>query len=125
MKGQWTQHSRYLQLAPSPGMDRDLSVTLKPFTVLLLQEPVDEDTSRITCAAPPSRDSVEQGVHLSPKEDTAKLVASLAILTKNSSFITKVRTCLFEADDDNTIKPTLSNKHPMINLTQTGSIASN
>ena len=52
---------------PSPGMDCDPSVTLESSTVLLSQEPVDEDTSRVTYAAP--RDSVEQGVHLSQEED--------------------------------------------------------
>ena len=47
---------------PSPGMDSNLSATIESSTVLLLQEIVDEDTSRVTYAAP--RDSIEQGVHI-------------------------------------------------------------
>ena len=50
---------------PSPGMDCDPSATIKSCTVLLSQEIVDEDTSRVTYAAP--RDSVAQGVHISPE----------------------------------------------------------
>ena len=49
---------------PSPGMDSDPSATLESSTVLLSRELVGEDISRVTYAAP--RDSVEQGVHLSP-----------------------------------------------------------
>ena len=60
------------QVTPSPGMDHDPSATLESSTVLLSQEPVDEDTSRITYTAP--RDSIEQGVHISPEEDTTKPV---------------------------------------------------
>ena len=52
------------QVPPSAGMDRDPSATLESSIVLLSQ--VDKDTSRVTYAAP--RDSVEQGVHLSPEE---------------------------------------------------------
>ena len=58
-------------------MDRDPSVALESSTVLLSQELVDEHTSRVTGAAP--RDSVEQGVHLSPEQDTAKHVVLVAI----------------------------------------------
>ena len=60
---------------------------------------MNEDTSRVTCAAP--LDSVEQGMHLSPEEDTAKLVVSVAIFPKNTNFkfITRIRTGLVEADD--------------------------
>ena len=47
---------------PSPGMAHDPSANIESFTVLLSRELVDEDISRITCAAP--RDRVEQGVHL-------------------------------------------------------------
>ena len=36
---------------PSPGMDSDPSATIKSSTVLLSQEIVDEDTSRVTYAA--------------------------------------------------------------------------
>ena len=79
-------------------MDYDPSVTLESSTVLLSQEPADEDTSRVTCAAP--RDSVEQGVHLSPEEDTAKPVVSVAIFPKNTNFITKIRNGLLETDDN-------------------------
>ena len=56
---------------PIPGMDCDPSATLESSTVLLSQEIVVEDTSRVTCAVP--RVSVEQGVHISPEEDTASL----------------------------------------------------
>ena len=64
---------------------------------------MDEDTSRVTCAGP--RDSVEQGVHLSPEEDTAKPVVSarVAIFPKNTNFITKMCAGLLETDDDNVI----------------------
>ena len=44
---------------PSPGMDSDPSATLKSSTVLLSQEHVDEDISRVKYPAP--RDSVEWG----------------------------------------------------------------
>ena len=37
---------------PSPGMDRNPSTTLESFVVPLLQEIVDEDTSRVLYAAP-------------------------------------------------------------------------
>ena len=42
---------------PSPGMDSDPSATIESSTVLLSQVIVDEDTSRVTYAAP--RDSVD------------------------------------------------------------------
>ena len=51
---------------PSPGMDRDPSATIQSSTVLLSQEIVDEDTSRVTCTA--ARDCVEQGAHIPPEE---------------------------------------------------------
>ena len=54
---------------PSPGMDRDPSVTIESSTVLLSQEILDEDTSSVIYAAP--RDSVEQGAHIASEEDTA------------------------------------------------------
>ena len=60
---------------PSPGMDHDPSAALESstaVTALLSQELMDEDTSRVTCAAP--QDCVEQGLHLLPEEDTAKPV---------------------------------------------------
>ena len=62
---------------PSPGMDRDPSATIESSTVLLSQEIVDEDTSRVIYAAP--RDSVEQGAHIASEVDTAKPVVSVAI----------------------------------------------
>ena len=91
------------QVPPSPGMDHDPSATLESSMVLLSvsQEPVDEDTSRISCAAP--RDSVEQGVHLSPGEDTARPVVSVAIFLKNTNFIATILAGLLETDDDNTV----------------------
>ena len=70
---------------PSPGMDRDPFSTLDSSVVLLLQEPVEADTSRVTFAAP--QDSVDQGVHVSPEEDTAKPVESVAIFPKSTNFI--------------------------------------
>ena len=67
---------------PSPGMDRDPSATLESSTVLLSQEQpqelVDKDTSRVTCAAP--RDSVKQGVHLSPEEVLRRIQLSVSYL---------------------------------------------
>ena len=60
------------QVPPSPGMDRDPSATIESSTVLLSQDIVDEDTSRVTYAA--SRDSVEQGAHIASEEDTIKPV---------------------------------------------------
>ena len=89
------------QVPPSPGMDHDPSVALESSMVQLVQEPVHEDTSRITYAAP--RDSVKQGVHLSPEEDTANLVVSVAIFPKDTNFITKLRSGLLETDDNNAI----------------------
>ena len=71
--------SRYLSL--SPGMDRDPSATIESSTALLSQEVVDEDTSRVTYAAP--QVSVEQGVHISPEENAAKPVVSAAICPKD------------------------------------------
>ena len=67
---------------------RNPSATLESSTVLLSQENVDEDTSRVTYAAP--RDSVEQGVHLSPEEDTAKPVVPVAIFPKDTNIITQI-----------------------------------
>ena len=88
-------------VSPNPWMDRDPSGTLESSTVLLSQEPVDADTSRVTYAAP--RDSVEQGVHLSLEEDTAKLFVSVAIFPMNTNLLTKISTFLLETDDNNTI----------------------
>ena len=84
---------------PNHGKERDPSATLESSTVLLSQEIADEDTSRVAYAAP--RDSVE-GVHLSPEEDTAKPVVSVAIFPEHANFITKqnfitkIRTGLLE-----------------------------
>ena len=47
---EWTTDAAQPVL-PSPGMDRDPSATLESYTVLLSQETVDEDTSRVTYAA--------------------------------------------------------------------------
>ena len=41
--------------------------------------------------------------HLSPEEDTAKLVVSVAIFPKDTNFITKIRTSLLETGDNNTV----------------------
>ena len=89
-------------------MDHDPSATLKSSTVLLWQELVDKDTSRVSGAA--IRDSVEQGVHLSPEEDTAKPAVSVAIFPKNTNFkfITQICTGLIEANDDNAINLVLN-----------------
>ena len=87
------------RVPPSPGMDRDLSKTIESSIVLLSQEPVDKDTLRVTYAAP--RDSVEQGVHLSPEEDTAKPVVSVAIFPKDTNFITKICAGHLEVDRSN------------------------
>ena len=65
------------------------------------QEKVDEDTSRVTYAAP--RVSVEQGAHISPEEDTAMPVVSVAIFPKDTNLITEIPTGLLETDDNNTI----------------------
>ena len=70
-------------LPPSPGMDRDPSATLESSVVLLRQEPMDADASRVIYDA--LRDSIEQGVHISPEEDTAKPVVSVAIFPKNTT----------------------------------------
>ena len=78
------------QAPPSPGMDRDPSATLESSTVLLSQELVDDDTSRVTYASP--RGSVQQGVHPSPEYRTAKPVVLVAIFPKDTNFITKIRT---------------------------------
>ena len=40
------------QLPPSPGMEHYPSATLETSTILLSKETVDEDTSRVTYAAP-------------------------------------------------------------------------
>ena len=86
---------------PSPGMDSDPSATIKSSTVLLSQEIVVEDTSRVTYAAP--RDSVEQCAHIASEEDTAMPVVSVAIFPAHTNFTTKIRTGLIETDDDNRI----------------------
>ena len=75
-------------------MDRNPSTTL------------DTDTLSVKYATP--RDAVEQGVHLSPEEDTAKPVVLLAIFPKDTIFIAKVRTSLLETDDDNAINLNLN-----------------
>ena len=69
---------------------------------------MDEDTSRIIYATP--RDSVEQGVHLSPdpEKDTAKPVVLVAISLKNTNFITKIRTGLLKTGDDTMTTPSTS-----------------
>ena len=59
------------QVPPSPGMDSDPSATIESSMVLLSQEIVDEDTSRVNYAAP--RDSVEQGAHIASEDDTLSL----------------------------------------------------
>ena len=69
--------------------------------MLLLQELVDEDVLRVTYADP--RDSVEQGVHSSPEEDTAKPVVLVAIFPKETNFITKICTDPVKANGNNTI----------------------
>ena len=71
---------------PSPGMDRDPSATIESSIVLLSQEPVDDDTSSVTYAAP--RDSVEQGAHIASEEDTAMPVVSVAIFLAHTNFTT-------------------------------------
>ena len=87
-------------------MDRDPSTTLESSAVLLSQELVDEDTSRVTYAAP--RDYVEQGVHLSPEEDTPNPVVSVAIFPKDTNFITKICSDHLEADGNNAINLVLN-----------------
>ena len=82
-------------------MDRDPSATIESSTVLLLQEIVDEDTSRVTYAAP--RYSVEQGAQIASEEDAAMPVASVAIFPAHTYFNTKIRTGLLETDDKYTI----------------------
>ena len=86
---------------PSPGMDSDLSATIESSTVLLSEEIVDEDTSRVTYGAP--RDSLEQGVHIASEKDTAMPVVSVAIFLAHTNFNTKTRTGLLETDDHNAI----------------------
>ena len=89
------------QVPPSPGMDHDPSATLESSGVPLLQEIVDKDTSRVTCAAP--RDSVEQGTHMSLEEDKAKPVVSVAIFQaqEQTNFITKICAGHLEVDRSN------------------------
>ena len=65
-----------------------------------------EDTSRVAYEAP--RDSVEQGVQLSPEEDTAKRVLSVAIFPKDTNFITKICTGHLEADGNNAVNLNLN-----------------
>ena len=89
---------RYYGLRTGPRPIRD---NLRYYSRTNSQEPVDEDTSRVTFAAP--RYPVEQGVDLSPEKDIAKPVVSVSIFPKNTNFITNIRTGLIEADDDNAI----------------------
>ena len=79
-------------------MDSDPSVTIESSTVLLSQQIVDEDTSRVTYAAP--RDSVEQGAHIASEKDTAMPVVSVAVFLALTNFNTKTRNGLLETDDD-------------------------
>lgn len=72
-------------LPPTPGMGSYPSTTLESSSVPLLQEPVAEDTSRVTDAAP--QDSPEQGAHLSLEEDTDKLVLSVDTFPSTKPFI--------------------------------------
>ena len=82
---------------PSPGMESDPSATIESSTVLLSQQIVDEDTSRVTYAAP--RDSVEQGAHIASEKDTAMSVVSVAIFLAHTNFNTKTRAGLLESRD--------------------------
>jgi hypothetical protein len=88
-------------IPPTPGMVSDPSTTLESSSVLLLQEPVTEGTSRVTYAVP--RDSQEQGVHLSLVEDTDKPGLSVAIFPGTTNFIATIRIRLPNADDNNAI----------------------
>ena len=83
--------------SPSPGMDIGPSATLESSVLLLSHVPVDADTLRVTYAAP--RDSIDQGVHLSPGEDTAKPLILVDIFPKDTNFMTKICTCLLETDE--------------------------
>ena len=47
-------------------------------------------------------------MHLSPEQHTAKTVVSVAIVPKNTNFITKIRTVLLETDDNNAINLNLN-----------------
>ena len=82
-------------------MDSDPSATIESSTVLLSQEIVDEDTSRVTYETP--RDSVEQGAHIALETDTVMPVVSVAIFLAHTNFKTKTRTGLLETDDDSAI----------------------
>ena len=95
-----TEHATTIACYTTKGR-RHPSATIESSTVLQSQEIVDEDTSRVTYAAP--RDSVEQGANILPEEDIAKSVVSVAIFPEHTSFITKIRTDLLETDDDNAI----------------------
>ena len=86
---------------PTPGMDCDPSTTLESSSVLCFQEPVDEDTSRVTDAAP--RDSPEQCVHLTLVEDIDKLVLYVAIFPGTTNIIATIRISLPDPDDNNAI----------------------
>ena len=86
---------------PTPGMDCDPSTTLESSSVLCFKEPVDEDTSRVTDAAP--RDSPEQCVHLALVEDIDKLVLFVAIFPGTTNIIATIRISLPDPDDNNAI----------------------
>ena len=58
---------------------------------------MDTDTSKVIYAAP--RDSLEQGIHLSPEEDTAKPMVFGGYLREEH----ELRTCLLENQDNNAI----------------------
>ena len=83
---------------PSPGIDP--SATMESSTALLWQEIVDQDTSRVTYAAP--RDSVEQGAHIASEGDTAMPVVSAAIFPKDTN-LTRTCTNHLEADGNSAI----------------------
>jgi hypothetical protein len=82
-------------------MDCDPSTTLESSSVLCFKEPVDEDTSRVTDAAP--RDSPEQCVHLVLVEDIDKLVLYVAIFPGTTNIIATIRISLPDPDDNNAI----------------------
>ena len=49
-------------------------------------------------------------MHVSPEEDTAKPVVSVAIFQEHTNFITKIRNSLLETEDDNAINLDLNAK---------------
>ena len=87
-------------------MDSYPSATIESSTVVLSQEIVDEDTSRVIYEA--TRDSVEQGAHIASEKDTAMPVVSVAIFPAHTNFNTKTRTGPLETDDDKAISLDLS-----------------